>query len=135
MCRLPSCPDPKPVHVQCFISAKVQMGTHACVIFTERHVTGVRGRGRVEKPAGAWSPRRGSQTAVSHQPSTRSLLFTRRSKNCCKVLQDDGVQLGLDHERGEQHRGSERAHHALLLQTGGPSTTASVGRRAAGAAV
>lgn len=33
--------------------------------------------------------------------------------------QDDGgrrLQLGAGHERGEQHRGRQRAHHALLLQ-------------------
>lgn len=35
------------------------------------------------------------------------------------AVQNDGVQLGSDHERGEQHRWGQRAHHALLLQTGG----------------
>lgn len=29
-----------------------------------------------------------------------------------------GLQLGPDHERGEQHRGGERPHRALLLPTG-----------------
>lgn len=38
--------------------------------------------------------------------------------------QHDGVQLGSHHERGEQHRGSQCAHHALLLQTGASVHTA-----------
>lgn len=41
-----------------------------------------------------------------------------------KRLKNDGVQLGSDHERGEQHRRSQRAHHALLLQTGGSPAAA-----------
>lgn len=31
-----------------------------------------------------------------------------------------GLQLGPDHERGEQHRGRQRAHRALLLPPGEP---------------
>lgn len=50
--------------------------------------------------------------------TTRCLIFVWRRKNC----QNDGVELGFDHERGEQHRRSQCAHHALLLQTGGRST-------------
>ncbi|KAM7371015.1 hypothetical protein PAMP_010517 [Pampus punctatissimus] len=34
-----------------------------------------------------------------------------------EAAQHDGVQLGNNHERGEQHRRRQRAHDALLLQT------------------
>lgn len=54
--------------------------------------------------------------------STRCLIFVWRRKNCYKASQNDGVELGFHHERGEQHRRSQCAHHALLLQTGGRST-------------
>lgn len=54
--------------------------------------------------------------------TTRCLIFVWRRRNCYKAGQNDGVELGFDHERGEQHRRSQCAHHALLLQTGGRST-------------
>lgn len=60
----------------------------------------------------------------STELTTCCLTFTRRTLKCYKAVQDDGVELGFDHERGEQHRRSQRAHHALLLQTGGRSAAA-----------
>lgn len=88
---------------------------HAEVSEKERHVSDLR---RSQKnTVGVSSPRFG--------PDIRPVYFTGGLQRAAfsfrrtipEAVQNDGVQLGSDNERGEQHRRSQRAHNALLLQT------------------
>lgn len=51
------------------------------------------------------------------QLSSCCLAFSYRGRKSEEAAQHDGVKLGSNHERGEQHRRSQCAHDALLLQT------------------
>lgn len=79
----------------------------------------IRGAVRKTQPEFNQSPRFAAEIRRSHVNVQRSCLtfsYQRRTKQ--NAVQNDGVQLRTYHERGEQHRGSQRTHHAVLLQTG-----------------
>lgn len=101
-----------------FLSAKLKIETLACMVSQSATslVCGKHSRSLV--PALELSDSFKSPFAF-HELSTCLLIYIWRRNNAYKVLQNDGVELGFDHERGEQHRRSQCAHHALLLQTGG----------------
>lgn len=87
---------------------------------SERHVTD---RFRKKKTHPECSPLCGPEVRLVSAFTFTVLLvvsvFSYRRRKYHSAGQNDGVQLGPNHERGEQHRGSQCAHHALLLQTGG----------------
>lgn len=97
------------------------MGKHHSTLGTWNH-----GYEAAAEPGRVW---RLTSRRLSAAPPASGLGLSRVALSWSLDPQNDGrlhLQVGADHERGEQHRGRQRAHHAFLLQAvwhcpGGPA--------------